>query len=88
MWPKMMLANTFSFFTLSWRMKNNDLSIMNEDLANKDMGDMVISDKSFKDIIENDLRIPSHTKVEVIEVSNDEKVKFEVKNMWRNYKWT
>lgn len=75
MWPKMMLANTFSF------------SIMNEDLANKDTGDMVISDKSFKDIIENDLRFPSHTKVEVIEVSNDEEVKFEVKNMWRNYKW-
>jgi hypothetical protein len=45
------------------------------------MGDMIISDKSFKDIIENDLRFPSHTKVEVIEVSNDEKVKFEVKNM-------
>jgi len=51
---------------------NDDLSIMNEDLTNKDMEVMVISNNSPKDFMKDYFEISLHTKVKVIGVVNDE----------------
>lgn len=58
---------------------NNDHSVMNEDLTNKDMEDMVIFYNSPKDKMKDYLEVFLHSKIEVLEVIDDDEVKFEVK---------
>jgi len=57
---------------------NCDLSVKDEDPANKNMEDMLISDKFFEGIMENYLGVLWHTKVEVLGVANDKEIKFKV----------
>jgi len=57
---------------------NCDLSVKDEDLANKNMEDMLISNKFFEGIMENYLGVLWHTKVELLGVANDKEVKFKV----------
>jgi hypothetical protein len=45
--------------------------VMNENLANKYMGDMVIYDMSFENIMKNYLRFHLHTKVNVLKIITD-----------------
>jgi hypothetical protein len=45
---------------------NDDLSIKNEDLAGKDMEDMVISDNFPKDIMKDYLEVSLYSKVEIL----------------------
>ena len=51
---------------------------MNENLANKYMGDMVIYDKFFENIMKDHLRFHLRTKVNVLKIITDKEVKFEV----------
>jgi hypothetical protein len=57
---------------------NDDLSVMDEDLQNKNMEDMAIFDNSLKGIMKNYLGIPLHTNVEALKII-DHELKFEVK---------
>ena len=45
---------------------NDDLSIKNEDLAGKDMEDMVISDNFPKDIMKDYLEVSLYSEVEIL----------------------
>jgi hypothetical protein len=56
---KIVVKNDFFFF------------VMNENLANKYMGDMVIYDMSFENIMKNYLRFHLHTKVNVLKIITD-----------------
>jgi len=57
---KIVVKNDFFFFF-----------VMNENLANKYMGDMVIYDMSFENIMKNYLRFHLHTKVNVLKIITD-----------------
>ena len=59
-------------------MANNDLSVMDKDLANKNMEDMMISNNSPKGIIKNYLEVSLYSIIKVLEVIDDDEVKFEV----------
>lgn len=52
--------------------------VINENLANKYMGDMVIYDKFFENIMKDHLRFHLRTKVNVLKIITDKEVKFEV----------
>jgi histone-lysine N-methyltransferase SETD2 len=54
-------------------MAYDDLSIMDENLANKDI---IIPDNSSRDIMEDYLGVPLHTTVKVLEVKDDNELKF------------
>ena len=56
---KIVVKNDFFFF------------VMNENLAKKYMGDMVIYDMSFENIMKNYLRFHLHTKVNVLKIITD-----------------
>jgi hypothetical protein len=60
-------------------MVNNNLSIMDEDIANKDMKDMGSSEKSPKTIFKDYLEVSLYPKVEVLEVIDDDEFKLEEK---------
>jgi hypothetical protein len=60
-------------------MVNNNLSIMDEDIANKDMKDMGSSENSPKSIFKDYLEVSLYPKVEVLEVIDDDEVKLEEK---------
>jgi hypothetical protein len=60
-------------------MVNNNLSIMDEDIANKDMKDMGSSEKSPKSIFKDYLEVSLYPKVEVLEVIDDDEFKLEEK---------
>jgi hypothetical protein len=47
-------------------------------IASKYMGDMVIYDKFFENIMKDHLRFHLHTKVNVLKIITDKEVKFEV----------
>jgi len=51
---------------------------MNENLANKYMGDMVIYDKFFENIMKDHLRFHLRTNVNVLKIITDKEIKFEV----------
>jgi len=57
---------------------NNDLPVMDE-LANKDIEDMIISDNFLKATMEDYLGVPLHTMVKVLKVIDDDELRFEVK---------
>jgi predicted ATPase len=57
---------------------NDDLPVMDE-LANKDIEDMVISDNFLKATMEDYLGVPLHTMVKVLKVIDDDELKFEVR---------
>jgi predicted ATPase len=57
---------------------SDDLPVMDE-LANKDIEDMVISDNFLKATMEDYLGVPLHTMVKVLKVIDDDELKFEVK---------
>jgi hypothetical protein len=59
-------------------MANNDLSVMDKDLANKNMEDMMISNNSPKGIIKDYLEVSLYSIIKVLEVIDDDEVKFEV----------
>jgi len=63
---KIVVTSVFFFF------------FMNENLANKYMGDMVIYDKFFENIMKDHLRFHLRTKVNVLKIITDKEVKFEV----------
>jgi len=44
---------------------------MDINLANKDMENMVISERSYEDIVEDYLRVPLYTNVEALEVATE-----------------
>jgi hypothetical protein len=71
----------FQYFNLKLEklVANDDLSVMDEDLQNKNMEDMAIFDNSLKGIMKNYLGIPLHTNVEVLKIIDDDELKFEVK---------
>jgi len=50
-----------------------------EDMANKDIEEMVLPDNSSKYIIKDYLEVSLDTKVEVLEVIDDDEIKYEVK---------
>lgn len=52
--------------------------VINENLANKYMGDMVIYDKFFENIMKDHLWFHLRTKVNVLKIITDKEVKFEV----------
>ena len=58
---------------------NDDLPIMDEELANKGIEDMVFSDNFHKATIEDYLGVPLHTMVKVLKVIDDHELKFEVR---------
>jgi energy-converting hydrogenase A subunit M len=60
---------------------NNDFSVMDENLINKDMEDMIISYNSPKSIFKDYLEVSLYLKVEVLEVIDDNKVKLEKKSV-------
>jgi hypothetical protein len=47
------------------------LSVMDINIANKDMENMVISERSYEDIVEDYLRVPLYTNVEALEVATE-----------------
>ena len=51
---------------------------MNENLANKYMGDMVIYDKFFENIMKDHLQFHLRTNVNVLKIITDKEIKFEV----------
>jgi predicted ATPase len=57
---------------------SDDLPVMDE-LANKDIEDMVISDNFLKATMEDYLGVPLHTMVKVLKVIDDDELKFEVR---------
>jgi predicted ATPase len=57
---------------------NDDLPVMDE-LANKDIEDMIISDNFLKATMEDYLGVPLHTMVKVLKVIDDDELRFEVK---------
>jgi len=57
---------------------SDDLPVMDE-LANKDIEDMVISDNFIKATMEDYLGVPLHTMVKVLKVIDDDELKFEVR---------
>jgi hypothetical protein len=58
---------------------DDDLSVMDEDLANKDTEDMKFFDNSLKNIMKDYLVFFLDTKVGVLKVIDDDEVKFEEK---------
>ena len=60
-------------------MVDDDLSLMDEDLANKDTEDMKFFDNSLKNIMKDYLVFFLDTKVGVLKVIDDDEVKFEEK---------
>jgi hypothetical protein len=60
-------------------MVDDDLSVMDEDLANKDTEDMKFFDNSLKNIMKDYLVFFLDTKVGVLKVIDDDEVKFEEK---------
>jgi hypothetical protein len=58
---------------------DDDLSVMDEDLANKDTEDMKFFDNSLKSILKDYLVFFLDTKVGVLKVIDDDEVKFEEK---------
>jgi hypothetical protein len=58
---------------------DDDLSVMDEDLANKDTEDMKCFDNSLKNILKDYLVFFLDTKVGVLKVIDDDEVKFEEK---------
>jgi hypothetical protein len=58
---------------------DDDLSVMDEDLANKDTEDMKFFDSSLKNIMKDYLVFFLDTKVGVLKVIDDDEVKFEEK---------
>jgi hypothetical protein len=60
-------------------MVDDDLSVMDEDLANKDTEDMKCFDNSLKNILKDYLVFFLDTKVGVLKVIDDDEVKFEEK---------
>jgi len=59
-------------------MANNDVSVMDKDLANKNMEDMMISNNYPKGIIKDYLEVSLYSMIKVLEVIDDDEVKFEV----------
>lgn len=62
--------------------KKKSIKLLNsdfEDMANKDIEDMVLLDNSSKYIMKDYLVVSLDTKVEVLEVMDDDEVKYEVK---------
>jgi hypothetical protein len=51
---------------------------MNENLANKYMGDMVIYDKFFENIMKDHLRFHLRINVNVLKIITDKEIKFKV----------
>jgi hypothetical protein len=47
------------------------LSVMDINLASKDVENMVISERSYEDIVEDYLRVPLYTNVEALEVATE-----------------
>ena len=58
---------------------NDDLPLMDEELANKDIKDMVISDNFLKATMEDYLGVLLHTMVKILKVIDNDELKFEVR---------
>lgn len=78
-WAKEGVEKKFQSFNIKLEniIANCDLFVMDQDLTNKNMKNTLISNKSFRGIIKNYFGVLWHTKVEVLGVVNDEKIKFE-----------
>jgi len=62
--------------------KKKSIKLLNsdfEDMANKDIEDMVLLDNSSKYIMKDYLEVSLDTKFEVLEVIDDDEIKYEVK---------
>jgi hypothetical protein len=60
-------------------MANNNFSVMDKNLTNKNTKDIIIFDNYPKSIFKDYLKVFLYSKVEVLEVIDDNEIKFEEK---------